>query len=749
MPPVIFHMSPEKVYKTLLLASLLIIGGNVIAQRVFLTTNNDVYEMTGGIGSCTYKSLGHFCQAINSIESIAFHKDTLYTISASGDLYQINLQSPGSCKYLTNFSIPGFTAVFICLTCDKNGILYAVDANTCELLQYDPHTNSLNILGVLPDHPGGDLVFYKDTLLFASAFKSNIYAVNIAQPAASTVFMSIPKEYAVYGLFALPDNCAKTRLFATCVTFTTTGPPNPIVEMDPVARKFTNVICSVPFTANDAASSVEDGSSPGIFFDSLAVLASCGGNNNGKVQAFVSSAADRGTTYILDNFVTNTTGLFQNVSAGRHSIHIQTTPDCFADSSFILNTGLSNVIYQVTNPADCSNPDGTIAISASSQSLPILYSLNGVTTQTTPIFNNLTAGPYTLSITDAGHCEKDTGIILSFQHIPVFPGEITVDPTICIAKSGSIAISLSGNIPPSSISASLNDGPLQSSLNFPGLDAGSYTLHVNNTNGCRYDSLISIVKIIDAEPLIQADIQNQQCFTDNGSIHLSVSGANGPYLSSLDNGTYTPSLHYNDLMPSVYTVSIQDKNTCSWDTSFNVKAYPKVAVTLSVDSVNPVCTEMNSGSLSVSVLGDQAPYWLAFNNTTYASGSTIGSLSYGNYYVQVINQDGCAVDSAHVNLQLEVKPECNNIYLPNAFSPNGNGVNDLFRVIHAPYLTQFKLRVYDRYGELLFTSTEQQPGWDGNFHGTAQPPDTYVWTLNYTDLDNIGKTARGTVLLIR
>ena len=258
-----------------------------------------------------------------------------------------------------------------------------------------------------------------------------------------------------------------------------------------------------------------------------------------------------------------------------------------------------------------------------------------------------------------------------------------------------------------------------------------------------------IIREVNAEPVIGADISNQVCFSDNGSIHLSISGANGPYLTKLNNGAYNAVLRYDDLAPSAYTISIQDKNVCSWDTIFTVQPYPKGPVTLAVDTVNPVCTELNSGSVTIDVRGDQSPYWLRFNNSTYAGGSTIDHLSYGNYSLPVVNRDGCVVDSVQVSLHLDLKPECNTIYLPSAFSPNGNGVNDLFRVIHAPYLTQIQLRVYNRFGELLFTSSDQRPGWDGTFHGLAQPTGTYVWAVGYTNLNNERKTVGGTVELVR
>jgi len=663
-------MPPKTIVKTLVFISLLLIGGKAGAQRIFINTSSNIYELTGGIGSCTYKNLGHFCLADSAIYSIAFHKDTLYVITPTSDLYQIDLNAPGTCKYLTRLAIPGgYISSITCLVCDKNGVLYAVDQITRDLYRYDPHTDRMDILGVLPEMPAGDLIFYKDILLYTT-FNSNIYAVNINQPSASTVFMSTP-GYIFFGLIAVPDNCVKTRLFGVQFQPLATSQSTRIVEIDPVTGTVGGVVCQTPYNILDAASTIEDGSNGGVIIDSLTVQASCGNDNSGSVQVFASSAADGATTYTLDGILTNTTGVFPDISVGSHSIHIQTSSSCFADSIFTLNKGLTNVIFQVADPQDCAHPDGSIEITGSSGSPPILYSLNGGPRQASPVFDHLTAGGYNISITDAGHCEKDTSILLSFQHISPFPGDVTVNPTLCMKKNGSIAIALAGNIDPSTISASLNSGALQSSLSFPGLDAGSYTLHVVSTDGC------------------------------------------------------------------------------SWDTSFIVQPYPKGAVTLSIDTVNPVCTELNSGSLTIRVQGDQAPYWLGFNNTTYANGSTIGHLSYGDYSLSVINHDGCVVDSAHVHLRLDLRPECDNIYIPDAFTPDGNGKNDLFRVIHSPYLTQIELCVYNRYGQLLFASSAERPGWDGTFHGAAQPPDTYVWTVNYTDLEKRRRTAHGTVLLVR
>jgi gliding motility-associated-like protein len=262
--------------------------------------------------------------------------------------------------------------------------------------------------------------------------------------------------------------------------------------------------------------------------------------------------------------------------------------------------------------------------------------------------------------------------------------------------------------------------------------------------------VITIVSIFDPEPSIHAEIRDQRCFTDNGSIYLTIAGTLPPYQCSLTTYPFTSGLQYDNLGPATYTMSIRDKNACEWDTSFVVQPYPKEVVTLAVDSINPVCTTLNSGALSIQVQGDQAPYWLGFRNTTYASGSLIDELNAGSYSLPVIDKNGCVVDTAHAQLVLEVKPECNIIYLPNAFTPNGDGTNDDFRILHgSPYLTALSLRVYNRYGGVIFASSDIQKGWDGTYNGEKMPGGVYVWEVEYTDLEKTTRRARGTVMLLR
>jgi len=741
---------PKHLFRKLLLLIALSIPCLISAgQRVLLNTYTNIYELTGPIGSCTFKDIGFPCQIANDFQSIALHKDTLYAVSMLSDLYQVDLNNPGSCTFLTNLSIPGSFTNFNNLVCDKNGILYAIDTYTRDLYRYDPHTGKMDILGAVQSPPGGDMVFYGNSLLYAS-WDSRIYTVDMQNPAASQVLMTTP-GYLFYGLFALPSSdCHKNRLFG--VTGSTAAQmPAQLIELDPVAKKVIGAVCQTTwYNILDAASSVEDGTTAQVTVDSLALQSPCQPGSTGSVQVFASNALDGVVNYTLDGAAANTNGQFTNIPIGDHAIHLENAYGCAVDTMVAISSGLSGMHSQVNDPVDCAHSDGSIRITGNSQFLPVSYSLNGGDAQFNPVFDHLPAGAYTLSMTDAGHCRKDTGILLSYQQILPIPGDVTVKDIHCDGQSGSIVLTLPGNVPASAFTASLNQDPVQAALSFPGLQEGIYTLHVYNTNGCKYDSVLTVARKSDPEPAMQAAIHDQFCFSPNGSLALSIAGPDAPYLTSFNGGAYTTDLRYEGLAPATYTMRIQNKNACSWDTAFTIRSYPKYPLTLNIDTVNPVCTKLNSGTAVIQVEGPQAPYSLTFNNATYPSGSLIDQLSNGNYSFPVTNQDGCIVDTAHIHLQLDILPQCSSVYLPNAFSPDGNGANDLFRVIRSsPYLKDITLRVYDRYGMIIFVSSDEKPGWDGTFHGIRQPADTYSWTVDYMDFENKRRSGRGTVILIR
>jgi len=87
--------------------------------------------------------------------------------------------------------------------------------------------------------------------------------------------------------------------------------------------------------------------------------------------------------------------------------------------------------------------------------------------------------------------------------------------------------------------------------------------------------------------------------------------------------------------------------------------------------------------------------------------------------------------------------------LPNAFSPNGDGINDIFRPIPAGIVSTDWFRIFSRYGTLVFETSQWMKGWDGNFKGVKQPIGNYVWAIKGIGRNGKVIEMKGNVLLMR
>ena len=123
----------------------------------------------------------------------------------------------------------------------------------------------------------------------------------------------------------------------------------------------------------------------------------------------------------------------------------------------------------------------------------------------------------------------------------------------------------------------------------------------------------------------------------------------------------------------------------------------------------------------------------------------LNSTTDNTYYVTVINSFGCTLQDS-IDVKYYSGPD---IYVPNAFTPNGDGKNDVFKPVPVG-ISEFRyFRVYNRYGQLMFHTNKANQGWDGNFNGTQAQQGTYVWEVS--GVDYLGKTIhkQGAVILIR
>jgi gliding motility-associated-like protein len=298
------------------------------------------------------------------------------------------------------------------------------------------------------------------------------------------------------------------------------------------------------------------------------------------------------------------------------------------------------------------------------------------------------------------------------------------------------------------ITASLNNGAAQPNLHFTNLDAGTYLLSVIDASACRFDSVITVSKLISTPPVISLATTDQVCFVPNGKVNIAATGPGSPFTFSLNNSTPGQNQEFTNLSPGIYPVTVTDKYKCRWNSSVEIVAYLRVPVTVDVATKDPDCKTLNSGHVILRMSGAEAPYTTSWQNNSYPNASPV-LLGAGQYTLPVINRDGCVVDSAKATLTLIMEPECDRMLMPNAFSPDGNGKNDRLKPIHGPFLRNVKLVIYNRYGQVVFRSTDTETGWDGTTGGRPAASGTYVWTLNYETYSGEQRMQKGQVLLVR
>lgn len=296
--------------------------------------------------------------------------------------------------------------------------------------------------------------------------------------------------------------------------------------------------------------------------------------------------------------------------------------------------------------------------------------------------------------------------------------------------------------------SNMQTGPIISSL-----EAGVYTLSVTDANGCVRTDQVTLV----APPAIgYAVIFNDPTCDgfETGSIELdSVTGGTAPYLMALGGETPDTFYVYSDLLEGTYTATLVDGNGCRVDTTQSITApqipiifpWEPTSTTLGCDVVIPtLINDIRVASIRwvdplMTLDCDTClrPRALPFNESLYV--------------LTVTSEDGCSTtDSLTVTV---IKNR--DVYLPTAFSPNGDGVNDRF--IINPGKAVFSvasLRVFGRWGEQLFDATDLIPndvaaGWDGRRNGEDMPAGVYVWTAQVVFLDGLVTELSGEVVLVR
>ena len=172
--------------------------------------------------------------------------------------------------------------------------------------------------------------------------------------------------------------------------------------------------------------------------------------------------------------------------------------------------------------------------------------------------------------------------------------------------------------------------------------------------------------------------------------------------------------------------------------------YTEYPVALQRDSVSysadPIICFGEDAHLKVN--GGESYHW---NNGDIMSGTTVQPVTNSDYSVTVTDK----YRSEHIHVfHVTIDRECTAVSVPSAFTPNADGNNDIFRA-YGENITSFTMQIMNRQGQLLFSSSDINQGWDGMFKGELQPAQVYVYTIVYTNGRGEQNIKKGQFTLLR
>jgi gliding motility-associated-like protein len=282
------------------------------------------------------------------------------------------------------------------------------------------------------------------------------------------------------------------------------------------------------------------------------------------------------------------------------------------------------------------------------------------------------------------------------------------------------------------------------------------TLFLTSQEGC--DSLvIRLYQYTDLQAEVEVVAETCPGFGDGRILAVAVSGGQPPFRFRLNGGDWQAQPVFEGLVPGTYTLTLEDAEGC-------IRDFPALVIgagqPLTVD-IGPD-REVEPGALitlnaqSGQVLNQWQ--WSAIDPMSCATCplTELGPITQAQIVtISVLSADGCpAADDLRITLR-QAEAELPAVYIPNSFSPNADGINDLFSVFgNAQVLEIRRLAVYDRWGNALYEETGIPPntpsrGWDGSFRGRPMDPGVFVYVAEVVFQGGRTRIYKGDVTLVR
>jgi len=448
----------------------------------------------------------------------------------------------------------------------------------------------------------------------------------------------------------------------------------------------------------------------------------------------------------------STTRDISGLSAGVYNLSLTDANGCETDyTQTVSNPSAPTLTLSSSNVLCNSDATGSATVSAAGGTAPL--SILWSNSETTSSISGLIANNYFVTVTDALGCVAAGNIAIS-QPNPLTTTAVQTNDVSCFGfNNGGVNVAPAGGVPNYSFLWS-NGATSQLVQNLP---PSSYAVTITDANGC---TIVRLADVLEPSPLLFPIHQLSDTLgcdlTPNGQLSAQVAGGTGAYSYIWFNTTQTTAT-ISGLDAGRYTVTVSDANGCTITGNYEVFVPLTVSVNAIIDSFNSKNAVIKTGqSLNFSLqnpISNQSYNWTIAPSAGFSLGNSIGisnsgtSNTAGQYQlvISATTANNCS-DTDTLNIEV-INPF---LGMPSAFSPNGDGLNEIYRPVSldAQYIKEFK--IFNRWGGLLYDSPSlENGGWNGEQSGQAQPRDVYIYLINYQLPNETAVTLRGEFTLLR
>ena len=317
---------------------------------------------------------------------------------------------------------------------------------------------------------------------------------------------------------------------------------------------------------------------------------------------------------------------YTDLSAGSYTLEIRDANNCvFSTAVNISNIDGPTDVELSANNAACGVDNGRINIgNVTGGTAPYEFSVDGGAYGGATTHSNLAAGIHTVDVRDANGCVFAKSITIGQGEGPT---AMDINPTnaSCGSDNGRINITgVTGGTGP--YTYSVDNGPFSGNTNYTDLSSGTHVVEVMDANGCTFSELVTIGS--GTGPTAVTIVTDPAaCGSGNGGLVIgNVTGGTGPYTYSVDNGSYSGNVNYNNLTPGSHTVDIRDANGCIYSTTVVIGSNGgPTDVNIATD---PAACGADNGTLSIgTVTGGDAPYTYSVDGGNYTGNRDYTNLS--------------------------------------------------------------------------------------------------------------------------